>query len=240
MKINSERMFLTRLALMVSMITVMMLFRVSFARAETKDEIKFRGLEWGDTYEETALTIDSKYPLEFDDQSSWPSAAGQSVDQVINETGVLYNGIYHIHGCATCEFPNRCQINVAGHTTRNVYMYYVYPVVNNEIIADKDDAMFYCAEYLFISPDEPELMIKDLKGNLTDLYGQCDDEKKNGKLISYYWYGANQTVVALTLNNEFNYIYHGYDIKIVYGWYGGDDLLEKAYMTYFSGDYEGL
>lgn len=199
--------------------------------AETKEEIKFRDFEWGGNYNETALKIEGlDYPLKFDDGGL---TAGQSVDQVINETGTLYNAKYHIHGCASSGFSNDAKINVAGYTTRALYLYYAFPVENGVILANQDDAKFYCGEYCFVTT-EPDLMIKDLKGKMTDLYGQCDAEKTKGDLTSYCWYGANKTVVALVLDNHYDYLYSAYNVKLIYGWYGGDDLLEEAYMTYFS------
>lgn len=217
--------------LILSICIVIISFTIGFSCAETKEEIKFQDFEWGGNYNETAFRIDGlDYPLKFDDGGL---TAGQSVDQIINGTGTLYNAQYRIHGCASSGFSNDANIPVAGYTTRALYLYYAFPVENGIILANQDDAKFYCGEYCFATT-EPELMIKDLKRKISALYGQYDAEKTKGDLISYYWYGANKTVVALVLDNHYDYLYNAYNVKLIYGWYGGDDLLEEAYMTYFS------
>ncbi len=217
------------LILCVCIATFSLIIRTS--SAETREEIRFRDFEWGGNYNETALKIDGlDYPLKFDDGGL---SAGQSVDQVINKTGTLYNAKYRIHGCASSGFSNDAKINVAGYTTREIYLYYAFPVENGVILASQDDARFYCGEYCFVTT-EPELMIKDLKEKMSVLYGQCDGEKTKGDLTSYYWYGANKTVAALVLDKNYDYLYSAYNVKLIYGWYGGDDLLEEAYKTYFS------
>lgn len=126
------------------------------------------------------------------------------------------------------------EVEVAGYTTSNVKFYFVYVPVDGVLTREEEDSALYGARYEFVAKNLEE-MSKDLVRKLTSVYGEPTKvtERKDFRDFEYtytYWYGANDTVLALkTIDTESDTtgLYED-EIYISYVWLKGDEMLQEA------------
>lgn len=137
-----------------------------------------------------------------------------------------------MHVNRTYPFSNK-EIDVAGYTTSDLCLYLVFPVIDEKLVLDEENAMLYGARYEF-EPENFEKMYDDLTNKLSSLYGEPVSREEDTdwidiKEICTVWEGSNGTYVSLAgedVDEEADLL--GDSLCISYAWRGGDDLLMVA------------
>ena len=185
--------------------------------AEYENEIQFRNTPWGISYTE-AKELFPEYGL-------WPITGEHMKFYPITE---LYSDQYDFSNTPTYHDINIIgettsnKIDVAGYKTTNIELFFAYTVIDGVITHEEADSRLYGAKYTF-EPADALAMIDDLKGKLSSLYGDIDEEGSDTGIVWdhkwWIWRGANQTAVSLTFQDE------------------KDSERDKVWISYFT--YEG-
>lgn len=207
------------------MVLLLILGGVASANANHGSEILFRGLPWGISRTEAASSIAG---IDF---ISWTgeSYSGCAIDEII--TGKSKTFEYSDINIMDTSYLG--SLLVAGYETDSVNMYYAYIPTNGVLTKTPEDSSLYAAEYTF-KPENAAAAGDDLLGKLSSLYGEpsktlFDTNLWKDEFAFTYWYGANDTMVVLIVEDEAKSTWPlGEEIKIVYAWNGGDQLLEQA------------
>lgn len=200
----------------------------SIERENIDNEIFFRDVPWGSTYSEvkSKLYEFDWYEMYFDYMKT------HSVGDIIYGD---YKGIDFINGgfnMTALPFSNK-EINVAGYTTSDINLYFVFPITENGLEIIEDDAIFYGATYEF-EPQDYESMYDDLREKLTSLYGEPIKEDKETDWLGIeetctVWEGTNDVLVSLRGEDVENEEELWEDsLTINYAWKEGDNLLTAA------------
>lgn len=207
-------------------LTLVLFLIGSVALAQTDKEITFQDTSWGTSYTEIDKKF-SSYQL-YDMRGKLIKTF--SVDQIITDEGGIdfeYNDINVVGNTYSPESK------VAGYTTKDVTFFFAYKPVNGLLTKELSDTMMYAARYEFATTDL-EVMEADLTSKLSGLYGEPDatDSGSNmwGTEFKYvYWYGANDTGVALIVHHPTVNTFLSEDsILLVYFTRQGDQWLQEA------------
>ena len=98
----------------------------------------------------------------------------------------------NIIGCC-----NNKETVVAGYTTSDICLYFVYVPINGFLTHEERDSALYAAKYTF-EPADIDSMSTDLIDKLTSIYGTPDDTDDgsdlwNDKYHYTFWFGNNNT-----------------------------------------------
>lgn len=198
----------------------------SIALAQTDKVITFQDTSWGASYTE----IDKKFSSYSISDMRGSLIKTFSIDEIIKDDGGLDFEYTDINVVGSAYSP---ESQVAGYTTTGVDFYFAYKPVNGILTKELDDTMMYAARYEFATSDL-DVMEADLTSKLTGLYGEPDatDAGSNmwGTEFKYiYWYGANDTGVALIVHHpSVNTFLSEDSIRLVYFTRQGDQWLQEA------------
>ena len=203
----------------------------SVVLADTDKEITFRDIPWGTSYAEVQQILNEFdwYDMSFDIMRHYP------VEEVITDDYDYYSYDFKNGGInmTAQPFTNK-ETSVAGYTTSDIELFFAYTPVDGILTKEDSASALYGARYEF-EPQNLSEMMSDLKGKLSSLYGEPDDQKEDtdfwgNKTTIIYWKGHNDTVVALRGMDSSGDTSNLYDdeLWIVYAWEKGDDLLSAA------------
>ena len=155
------------------MLAVMMLASVGCAWAEeTGESIIWQGIPWGSNVEEVkGYLFQSSPDLIFKEQAEllYPVRVLCDTEMVrieYTERAWKARGDTGITGTTI----STTMAKVAGYTNVGTTLYFIYPVVNDEIIADAGSEAFYAARYSF---EDGTDIYNDLEAKMTDVYGEA-------------------------------------------------------------------
>lgn len=183
----------------VSALLIFAMIWMRSACAQTDNEILFRNAPWGISFSEAyeKLPEYKLYPLVIRPFETF------SIDQIVNDKEGIEFANKNI-GLLGITY-NHC-VRIAGFTTSDIKLYFAYKPVDGLLTKKESDSALYAARYEFVTPII-QTFEADMTTKLTALYGTPDkteyDRNKWGKDIkTIYWYGANDTGLALTLTYE--------------------------------------
>lgn len=182
-------------------------------------EITFRGIEWGSTYNDVISSL-SDWGMKFREGKSVKT---RRIKSLINNSW----SDYHDYQCGFYTYSSYSseKKQVAGYDIDNVALYFSFvPDENGKLVQSPSNTSFFLGQYK-IKPTDVDGVFVDLKNKLSSLYGQPAKETSNGLIIHYnycYWYGANDTMVVIVSDDNWDCIY------INYVWNKGDKLLDEA------------
>ena len=137
----------------------------------------------------------------YDDSAIYPVTGiviGSAALDANKKTNGYYDGIGGKYTIIKDDYPE-----VAGYKTSAVNYYGVYSVKNGELVTDLCQGRFYAGQYVFDNPDDINAMFDNLNGKLTGLYGEADETKEPVETPAedkhVFWYGAEETGVALSI-----------------------------------------
>ena len=213
------------------------------AAAEEKGEIRFNDLEWGCSPREAEESGSLDQLQIFWDEMFDSSAPNSVGDIVFPDTSVETlefaddSKIMYQTGYLRMLNKTGKEVQVAGYDIYEINLYFAKNVINGVVSESKEEAMFYGAKYSF-DDDFTDEMAEDLRQKLTGIYGTASAQKTDRKGRWYdSWYGANDTMVVLYYNPEFQ------SASIRYAWKKGDEFLLKAQQAReaeLAGDVSGL
>jgi len=200
---------------------VMIIVVLSFAKAEEAPTILFRGNEWGASFDD----VKSSFPVEIQWYSLEPDSSFSVLDHMLGNHKRYYDG--HVCCYTSAASYSLKDFEVAGYDISYVQLRFAYvPDENGLIVEDAEHTALYYAKYR-IDCRNTLTVFKDLKSKLDTLYG--DISVKSWPEYSFTetyltWYAEDGTMVSLMQSfgrsNPF--------IEIMYGFSGGDDLLDAA------------
>lgn len=220
---------------MLCMILSMVAFSSITAKANveteddnTKTKMLFRDIPWGSTYRDVKNQL-----YEFDWYEMYSEyMQTYSVDDIIYGD---YEGIkFDNSGFNMVSTPFTIkETNVAGYSTSDIMLYFAFPVTENGLEINTEDAIFYGATYEF-KPKDYDNMYEDLRSKLASLYGVSIKTKKETDWLGIeetcnLWGVVGDVYISLRgkkVNDEESLSED--TITINYAWKDGDDLLEKA------------
>ncbi len=181
-----------------------------------ENEIVFRNLAWGDTYEQ----VKSKYPGigTYGSSSAYPvtvfSWAGGSSPSTF-ENGEL-----------TVSYSCYGDYSVAGYETSMNFLF-AY-TVTEPIQREEENTMLIGARYWINQLSDPDGVATDLIEKLSSVYGEyaatSTSRTLGGYPLNYYfWYGKNDTFVVLKEMNGGKA--DSNEVTIYYGWRESDQYL---------------
>ena len=216
-----------KMKIIITLIASILLSVPACAEEEDK-EILFRDIEWGTSYSEVKSVL-----YEYDwYEMYYEMMKTYSVDEILLGD---YEGIDFPNAgfnMIATPFTNK-EIDVAGYVTSGFYLYLAFPVVNEKMVQDEENAIFYGARYEF-EPENTEMMYNDLKNKLSSLYGEPVKDKSETDLLDIVtyttvWEGVNETYVSLVTNDVSDEEELWPDsLCISYAWGKGDDYLKFA------------
>jgi len=211
--------------LLILVLVLLLVGSVALAGEAYEKEILFRGTPWGISYTEA----DKLWP----EYKIYDSLTGEMMR--FYPTLELYSGSYDMHNNPEYHDINipapawNGQQDVAGYKTSGVQLHFAYTVIDGVITHNSSDTRMYGAQYKF-EPADSNLMVEDLTKKLTGLYGDIDEEGSDpGYAWDYYWWiwkGANNTAVAITLQDDKDSEQD--EVWISYFTYDGDKWLYEA------------
>jgi len=180
--------------------------------AETQ-KITFRNLEWYGTFKD----IDAQLADEGITYSSW------NVDDCVYRLSRVdfinvWDGSDYVEGAGlTIRYSG---VEVAGYTPSDTYACYMYPIENNAIVRDDEQAQFYFAWYAFDDND-----YKDIAGLYDDLYTKLQSIYGEGQTVEEYhtyilWTDSEGNRLKLISNDDRTYAMLGYMAA------GGDEKVD--------------
>ncbi len=227
--------------LVALILTVVLAMACIPASAVTSHMICFRAMSYGeglDSYNlQQNLIADGvpSFPAEdippYDNSKIYPVMGiviGSTALDAEKNTDGYYDGIGVKYTIIRDDYPE-----IAGYKTSAVNYYAVLSVNNGELVTDLQKDKFYTGQYVFDNPDDINAMFDDLKGKLTELYGEADETKEPVETPAedkhVFWYGAGETGVALSIRCADENGAELNQITITYFWLGADTLLEEAH-----------
>ncbi len=203
---------------LVAAITLIVMLFSTIALAEEQQEIKFRGVDWGISYSETVDQL-TDFGVRWE---SPETVDGRKIKSLINNK---WSDYYDYKSACKVDAVSTKEKKVAGYDISSVKLYFAYiPNEKGEITHSADDTSFFMAQYK-INPTDLDGVYGDLKEKLTSLYGKPAKEDSDGFVIHYnycYWYGANDTMVVIVTDDNYECIY------INYVWNNGEKLMDQA------------
>lgn len=191
-------------------------------------EITFKDIPWGTTFSEADSMLS---------QLNLWNISGEGFKQYSVDDILIgdYKGIdFEYSGINVISNAFNKEQTVAGYTTSDITLYFVFIPVNGYLTYVEDDAILYGAQYEF-EPTDLARMYEDLKGKLVSLYGDpyktSEDSDIFGNKYTYtYWRGVNDTELVLRSLDSSKDTTNIYDDKIYisYAWRRGDTLLKNA------------
>jgi len=189
-------------------------------------EILFRDIPWGTSCTEVEKIWGDLLNLAGDGYKTYSSD-----DIIIGD----YEGIdfeYDDINIVSSDYYG--EVEVAGYMTTGIRFYFAYVPVDGVLTREEKDSALYGARYEFEAQNLEE-MSKDLIEKLTSVYGEPAKttertDFRNYKYTYTYWYGANDTVLALKTKDVSNTDADVSDneIYISYVWLKGDEMLQEA------------
>ena len=185
----------------------------AYASDTYENQILFNGITWGCTLDEFVVRYNNIELYDPDDFSFWCPM----VDHLY-QTAQLSD--YYVKGEVGFNVDPkkraREEMTVAGYDVYYATFWFVYTADDSgALVKDTAHSAFYSAEYE-LEPADPSFAYEDLTNKLCSLYGDVDYTRHENGIISYtqrVWYGADGTMVSLTLE-EYNsgsvYIHIGY------------------------------
>lgn len=226
--------------LVALMLTVVLAMVCIPASAIMNQDIIFRNIWWGDIRFALQQQLIAEgmpwFPAEDipnDNSKIYPVMGiiiGSTALDAEKNTDDYYDGIGVKSTIINDDYPD-----VAGYKTSAVNYYYVYGVNNGELVTDLQQAQdkFYAGQYVFDNLDDINAMFDNLNGKLTELYGEADETKEPVETPAedkhVFWYGANESGVALSIKCADENGAELNQITITYFWLGADALLEEAH-----------
>lgn len=203
---------------------------INVAVPENAKEILFRGIPWGSTYNETVSALLSDWGVRFREGEI---ITPRRIRSLINNSWSDYYD--NECGCYTYLATGSEIKQVAGYNVENVKLYFAFaPNDQGEIDQLPENTSFFLGQYT-IKPKDLYAVYEDLKQKISSLYGKPAKERSDGFIIHYkycYWYGANDTMVVIVTDDNWDSIY------INYVWNHGDDMLSLANMKMFLAGFE--
>lgn len=227
--------------LVALILTVVLAMACIPASAVTSDVIWFRYTPYGERLDsnnlQQYLIADGVpwFPAEdippYDNSKIYPVMGiviGSTALDAEKNTDGYYDGIGVKYTIIRDDYPE-----IAGYKTSAVNYYAVLSVNNGELVTDLREDKFYTGQYVFDNPDDINAMFDDLKGKLMELYGEADETKEPVETPAedkhVFWYGADETGVALSIKCADENGAELNQITITYFWLGADALLEEAH-----------
>ena len=198
------------------------------ASAEYDDEILFRDIPWGLSYQETIDSV-TKSIKESGGYVSWSELESRNYTSIGHlSQGSIDLGDYETIGKV---YSTGINLKIANHQVERINLYFVYEFDGKKLLQNKEHAFFYMATYTIKNesgkdPYEERLLFEDL---LKELYGDYDDSGVEGLSPQYiyrYFWGDNDTELVFT---EEIHIFSGDKIYIGYVWKNGDLMAKSAY-----------
>ena len=174
--------------------------QLSEDKTEENKEIQFRNTPWGISFTEAEKLFPEYdlYGMTGEVMKFYPTMEIYTGSYDWNHSPE-YHDINIIGACWNDEF------DVAGYRTSNIELYFAYTLVDGIITHEESDSKMYGARYKF-EPADAQSMIEDMKTKLSSLYGDIDEDGKDDGFVWDYtwwiWKGANNTAVALTLEDD--------------------------------------
>lgn len=160
------------------------LFVVSIACAESNTEILFRNIPWGITLKE--------YVEELENQGFIASEVGP------NELYGSLLGIEHPEYFCAATYENALMqpiCKVAGYDVCAISVYAICDIEKERINTDSLDSVVFMSSYSFLTLENQDAVVNDLREKLSYLYGSERTREKG--VLRYYWQGQNQTEIEL-------------------------------------------
>lgn len=176
----------------------------SFAIAESNISegatIRFRDFEWYAPFEEVDATMirssDATFMSHMDfENTTIDSINGAEWEYMYSDDRVDEGGV--------CAYYY--DISVAGYLAE-AELYYIYPIVNNTVRRDKNDAQLYLATYSISDLADMQAVYEDLNVKLSSLYGAGTDKSSND-FDGMYWQDSigNAIWLVYETNETFDY-----------------------------------
>ena len=217
-------------------ISVLSLSIIPDAFAQYDNEITFRDIPWGTSFDKIPSYLSNNIKEEANcDQIEDIILFGNRAFRIFENDGLGKKMI--------SNYPDNEGIEVGEYKATSWSLYFAYIPKNDKLTYNNEDTQLYAAQYT-ISPmtydgkwrdeEQKERVINSYISKLTLLYGNPEKKGnivyesffKNKKPIDgLLWNGENNTVVVLSY-------YHDYSssdlIHITYAWLEGDNLLQIA------------
>lgn len=192
-----------------------------------KSEILFNEIPWGSNFNDANDILQSKdgFP-----QTLIMLNVSKSINSMLGiwiEFDERFNNLLNSNNISGMVWSSNKELKVAGYNVDNFTLLFSAIKKGDEYILSNEDSALYAAQYT-IKPVDSKSAKEDFKEKISSIYGEFDAVKEieplpnDSMAFEYiYWYGANDTVLVLTVNN-------GGTITISYVWLGGEDLLNAA------------
>lgn len=186
-----------------------------------RKEIMFNEIPWGTNF----ISVKEKLSGMGGMVNATPISIGNMIGirTKIDERLSPFSNAENIGGYA---YPPRKEMKVAGYDVDACMLLFLAVEKEGRYILTDEDSALYAAQYK-VNPIDCEGAKEDLKEKISSLYGEPDatiDTAKynvNSENEYIYWYGSNDTVLSLNIDNMG-------DIIISYVWLGGEELLNAA------------
>ena len=198
--------------IVITLLTACFLVSTGFAEESSKEEIKFRNIEW-------ECSVDEMYE-QFPEISLTDSGKGSYMPYWERfEPGNGKDTTKFATGIDSIGWLRGESLTVAGYNVQFVFADFMYELKDGIVNRDRSHTHFYMAEYSF-EVEDWEGAFTDLQGKLTSLYGEGVEtigQYSNWIAPRYMnhsmvWEGANNTEVRLAAIESRG----GIGIKIIY------------------------
>ena len=165
----------------------------------SEKEILFRGIPWGTKMPEVQDVLNKE------GKDNARGLLGQKHEMHnLRSAGIDYS----VDELRVPEAGDRgwfYNINLAGYTTEETYTFYIYPIVDGQLVRSEDEAEFYFGYYLFRPGALSDYVATydDLKAKLTSIYGEGFETEEYSAMKTIWTdeYG-NKAVLRRSLNYD--------------------------------------
>ena len=180
-------------------LVVVLMASVSFATADTNENIVFHGIPWDISINELASALKERgIPVGYNDISNdanmavWTYEFRNSYEHDIETTG---------HKISRYFWNDDVVVNIAGYPVQRMEFYAHYDITDGVLKQDANESRYYLTNSWFDVDDEMAVSVyNDLSSKLTRLYGNGSENTTyivDNTYTYTVWNGANNTAVCL-------------------------------------------
>lgn len=193
------------------------------AGIKKKDEIKYLGISWLSDINSVVQNASEYLEIDEGDFTFYTGSTISAMSKWGNsDTPMEDSGFCAVYSC------DAGNVNIAGHKVKEIDLYGLYGISDDEISRDINDSRFCKAEYVFgiEDNDNVDLVYADLCDKLKQLYGESSTPLIQMGGETNVWYGDNDTVVML------DYVRPGFVGTGLYIYYARTDIEEMQTEIY--------
>lgn len=192
--------------MLVVLLICALLFNAAAVGETYSEEIKFRGLDWGCSFNDALNELKSSAGL-----GLYENLLDKDTDLdyfydlfVEKDADVHYLDFSVSVADSGFEFSARDfseDFFVAGHLVSEICVFGIYGVVNGKVSTERSDAKFYKGSYYFETTENTKTIYDDLVAKLTEMYGEPSENDFSYSDYSLIWSGANNTAVTIEFDD---------------------------------------